>query len=70
MEERIDAAADLRRTYTAMQRLTYQDRQLLELVAVDGLSAVEAARALSISPGGSPRPIDTRAKPAPGRAVG
>jgi RNA polymerase sigma factor (sigma-70 family) len=50
VEERIDAAADLRRTYTAMQRLTRQDRQVLELVAVDGLSAVEAARALSISP--------------------
>jgi DNA-directed RNA polymerase specialized sigma24 family protein len=50
VEERIDAAADLRRTYTAMQRLTHQDRQMLELVAVDGLSAVEAARALSISP--------------------
>jgi RNA polymerase sigma factor (sigma-70 family) len=50
VEERIDAAADLRRTYTAMQRLAQQDRQMLELVAVDGLSAVEAARALSISP--------------------
>ena len=50
VEERIDAAADLRRTYTAMQRLGYQDRQMLELVAVDGLSAVAAARALSISP--------------------
>jgi RNA polymerase sigma factor (sigma-70 family) len=50
VEERIDAASDLRRTYAAMQRLTHQDRQLLELVAVDGLSAVEAARALSISP--------------------
>jgi RNA polymerase sigma-70 factor, ECF subfamily len=50
VEERIDAAADLRRTYTAMQRLARQDRQILELVAVDGLSAVEAARALSISP--------------------
>jgi RNA polymerase sigma factor (sigma-70 family) len=50
VEERIDAAAGLRRTYTAMQRLTHQDRQVLELVAVDGLSAVEAARALSISP--------------------
>jgi hypothetical protein len=46
VEERVDAAADLRRTYTAMQRLTQQDRQVLELVAVDGLSAVEAARAL------------------------
>jgi RNA polymerase sigma-70 factor (ECF subfamily) len=26
VEERIDAASDLRRTYTAMQRLTHQDR--------------------------------------------
>jgi RNA polymerase sigma factor (sigma-70 family) len=50
VEERIDAASDLRRTYVAMQRLSHQERQLLELVAVDGLSAVEAARALSISP--------------------
>jgi RNA polymerase sigma factor (sigma-70 family) len=50
VEERIDAASDLRRTYVVMQRLTHQERQLLELVAVDGLSAVEAARALSISP--------------------
>jgi RNA polymerase sigma factor (sigma-70 family) len=50
VEERIDPAADLRRTYTAMQRLTHEDRQVLELVAVDGLSAVEAARALSIRP--------------------
>jgi RNA polymerase sigma factor (sigma-70 family) len=49
VEERIEAAADLRRTFTAMQRLTHRDRQVLELVAVDGLSAVEAARALSIS---------------------
>jgi RNA polymerase sigma factor (sigma-70 family) len=50
VEERIDAASDLRRTYAAMQRLAYQDRRVLELVAVDGLSAVEAAQALSISP--------------------
>jgi RNA polymerase sigma factor (sigma-70 family) len=50
VEERIDAASDLRRTYAAMQRLGYQDRRVLELVAVDGLSAVEAAKALSISP--------------------
>jgi FixJ family two-component response regulator len=50
VEERIDAAAELRRTYTAMRRLAQQNRQVLELVAVDGLSAVEAARALSITP--------------------
>jgi RNA polymerase sigma-70 factor, ECF subfamily len=38
VEERIDAAAELRRTYRAMQDLPDRDRRLLELVAVDGLS--------------------------------
>jgi RNA polymerase sigma factor (sigma-70 family) len=50
VEERIDAAVELRRTYRAMQDLPDRDRRLLELVAVDGLGATEAARALSISP--------------------
>jgi hypothetical protein len=45
VEERIDAAAELRRTYAAMQDLSEPDRRLLELIAVDGLSAAEAARA-------------------------
>jgi RNA polymerase sigma factor (sigma-70 family) len=49
VEERIDAAAALRRAYEAMQQLPDQDRRLLELVAVDGLSTGEAARALGIT---------------------
>src|SRR5215831_20173555 len=44
VEERIDAAARLRQTYLAMRDLPEQDRRLLELIAVDGLSAREAAR--------------------------
>jgi RNA polymerase sigma-70 factor (ECF subfamily) len=50
VEERIDAATRLRRTYRALQHLQEQDRRLLELIAVDGLSTGEAARVLSISP--------------------
>jgi len=50
VEERIDAAAELRRTYQAMQDLPEPDRRLLELIAVDGLSTVEAAHVLEISP--------------------
>lgn len=49
VEERIDAAAALRRAYEAMQQLPDQDRRLLELVAVDGLSTGEAARGLGIT---------------------
>ncbi len=50
VEERIDAAVTLRRTYAAMRRLGNSDRRLLELVAVDGLSTVAAAQALRITP--------------------
>jgi RNA polymerase sigma-70 factor, ECF subfamily len=49
VEERIDAAAALRRMYEAMQRLSDGDRRLLELVAVDGLSVSAAAAAFGIS---------------------
>src|SRR5262245_18212247 len=49
VEERIDAAARLRRTYRALQHLREQDRRLLELIAVDGLSTGEAARGPSNS---------------------
>jgi RNA polymerase sigma factor (sigma-70 family) len=49
VEERIDAASALRCAYEAMQQLPEQDRRRLELVAVDGLSTGEAARALGIS---------------------
>jgi RNA polymerase sigma-70 factor (ECF subfamily) len=50
VEEAIDAAARLRQTYLAMRDLPEQDRRLLELVAVDGLSSSEAARALDLTP--------------------
>ncbi|MFI6333118.1 RNA polymerase sigma factor [Micromonospora chersina] len=49
VEERIDAAATLRHVYRAMQQLGDADRRLLELVAVDGLSAREAADVLKIT---------------------
>ena len=49
VEERIDAASALRRTYEAMRRLRDGDRRLLELVAVDGLGTAQAAEALGIS---------------------
>ena len=49
VEERIDAATALRLAYEAMQQLPDQDRRLLELVAVDGLSTGEAANALGIT---------------------
>ena len=68
VEERIDAAADLRRTYTAMQRLTTGSP---DARAGSGGWA-ECGRGGSGTvhqPCGSPRPIDTGAKPAPGRAV-
>lgn len=50
VEEAIDAAARLRQTYLAMRDLPEQDRRLLELVAVDGLSTREAAHALKLTP--------------------
>lgn len=50
VEERIDASAALRHVYEAMRQLGEADRRVLELVAVDGLSTVEAARALQITP--------------------
>jgi RNA polymerase sigma factor (sigma-70 family) len=50
VEERIDAAARLRQTYLAINGLPEQDRRLLELVAVDGLTTSEVAQALSINP--------------------
>ena len=49
VEERIGAASALRRAYEAMQQLPDQDRRLLELVAVDGLSTGEAANAPGIT---------------------
>jgi RNA polymerase sigma factor (sigma-70 family) len=50
LHERLDAEATARQLYLAMDRLSEGERAVLELVALEGLSAKEAARALGISP--------------------
>jgi RNA polymerase sigma factor (sigma-70 family) len=50
LDERIDAAADARRLYLAMDRLAAGERAVLELVALEGLTVREAARVLEIRP--------------------
>lgn len=49
LEERIDAEARARELYRAMDRLSRTERAVLELVALDGLGLVDAARVLRIS---------------------
>ena len=51
IEERLDAERESRRLYRAMAELSDDDRALLELVALDGLSVADAARALGVKPG-------------------
>jgi RNA polymerase sigma factor (sigma-70 family) len=46
---RIDAEAQARRLYLAMDRLSEGERAVLELVALDGLALRETAKALGIS---------------------
>lgn len=50
IEERLDAERESRRLYRAMAELNDDDRALLELVALDGLSVADAARALGVKP--------------------
>jgi RNA polymerase sigma factor (sigma-70 family) len=50
LNERIDAAADARRLYLAMDRLAAGERAVLELVALEGLTVRDAARVLDIRP--------------------
>ncbi len=50
IEERIDAERESRRLYRAMAELNDDDRRLLELVALDGLSVADAARSLGVKP--------------------
>jgi RNA polymerase sigma-70 factor, ECF subfamily len=47
--ERIDAEARARRLYEAMGRLSNEDRDLFELVALDGLAVRDAARLIGVS---------------------
>lgn len=51
IEERIDAEAQARQLYRAMDQLSEGERAVLELVALDGLAIQDAARALGLRPG-------------------
>lgn len=50
IEERIDAERELRRVYDALGCLAERDRQLFELVALDGLTITDAAQVLGLKP--------------------
>jgi RNA polymerase sigma factor (sigma-70 family) len=50
MDARIDAAAQSRRLYAAMDRLSEDERAVLELVAIDELTVAEAAAAAGVRP--------------------
>jgi RNA polymerase sigma-70 factor (ECF subfamily) len=50
LHERIDAEAQARELYHAMDRLPESERALIELVALDGLSVRDAARAIGVQP--------------------
>ncbi|ADD44238.1 RNA polymerase sigma factor [Stackebrandtia nassauensis] len=50
LDDRIDAEAQSRQLYAAMDRLSDAERAVLELVALDGLSVADAAAALRIRP--------------------
>jgi RNA polymerase sigma-70 factor (ECF subfamily) len=50
IDARIDAAAEQRRLYEAMERLSETERAVLELVAIDELSLAEAAAAAGVRP--------------------
>lgn len=50
IDERLDAEAHSRRLYQAMGHLSEEQRAVLELVALDGLSLREASAVLGIAP--------------------
>jgi RNA polymerase sigma factor (sigma-70 family) len=50
MDARIDAAAQSRHLYAAMDRLPEAERAVLELVAIDELTVAEAAAAAGVRP--------------------
>jgi RNA polymerase sigma factor (sigma-70 family) len=50
IEERLDAERESRRLHRAIATLPEEDRALLELVSLDGLSIADAARMLGVKP--------------------
>jgi RNA polymerase sigma factor (sigma-70 family) len=50
MDARLDAAAQSRHLYAAMDRLSEAERAVLELVAIDELTVAEAAAAAGVRP--------------------
>lgn len=50
LHERIDAEVRARELYRALDRLPESERALIELVALDGLSVRDAAKALGVQP--------------------
>jgi RNA polymerase sigma factor (sigma-70 family) len=50
IEERLDAERESRRLYRVIAELRPDDRALLELVSLDGLSVADAARVLGVKP--------------------
>jgi len=50
IEERLDAERESRRLHRAIAELPEDDRALLELVSLDGLSTADAARVLGVKP--------------------
>lgn len=51
IEARIDAERASRTLYAALAELPESDRAIVELIAVDGMSVADAARALGLKPG-------------------
>ncbi len=79
IEERLDAERESRRLHRAIAELPEEDRALLELVSLDGLSIADAARVLGVKPAtarvrlhrsrarvNAPCRARARARPAPG----
>ncbi|WP_223410468.1 RNA polymerase sigma factor [Occultella gossypii] len=50
VEERLDAELGARQVYVGMARLSDDERAVLELVALDGLTVADAARVLGVQP--------------------
>lgn len=51
IEEQVDAERDARALYAALAALPRRERDLMELVALDGLTVPEAAAVLGVKPG-------------------